>query len=200
MVVVGLTGGIGCGKSTVAKLLADRGAVWIDADRIAREVVEPGTDGYGEVVKAFGEEILNPDGSIDRPALGRIVFGDDRQRKRLEGIVHPRVGVRILQDVQTHRDTDHVVVLDVPLLMEVREGSASLADVIVVVAASEDVALERLEQRGLPREDAKARMAAQASLEEKIAAADHVVWNDGSLDELEKKVDELWRTLFRGRS
>jgi dephospho-CoA kinase len=199
VVVVGLTGGIGCGKSTVAKLLADRGAVWIDADRIAREVVEPGTDGYGEVVKAFGEEILNPDGSIDRPALGRIVFGDDRQRKRLEGIVHPRVGVRILQDVQTHRDTDHVVVLDVPLLMEVREGSASLADVIVVVAASEDVALERLEQRGLPREDAKARMAAQASLEEKIAAADHVVWNDGSLDELEKKVDELWRTLFRGR-
>lgn len=200
MLVVGLTGGIGSGKSTVAALLADRGAVVIDADRVSREVVEPGTDALAEIVGAFGDEVLSADGSLDRAAMARIVFNDDEARTRLESIIHPRVGASILERVTAHRDTDAVVVLDVPLMAESRSGSASLAEVIVVVDAPDGVRLDRLERRGMDRDDARARMAAQASREERLALADHVVDNGGDLDALRAAVDELWTALERRRT
>lgn len=195
MLVVGLTGGIGTGKSTVSEMLARRGAVVCDADRIAREVVEAGTQGFEEVVDAFGEDVVGPDGSLDRQALARVVFNDPEKRRTLESIIHPRVGSEIARTLDEQRDTDHVVVLDVPLLLEAPEGSARLADLVVVVAASESEQLERLAAKGMDRDDAEARIASQMPMAEKIERADRVVHNDGSLEDLERQVDELWREL-----
>ena len=190
---VGLTGGIGAGKSVVAARLAAHGALVIDADRLAREVVAPGTDGLAEVVAAFGREVLGPDGALDRPALGRVVFADPEARQRLEAIVHPRVRARTAALVAA-APPGTVVVNDVPLLVET--GIAGTFEVVVVVLASEDTRLRRLVGgRGMSPEEARARMAAQATDAQRRAVADYVIDNDGTLDEVHAAVDRLWETL-----
>jgi dephospho-CoA kinase len=194
---VGLTGGIGSGKSEVARLLAAHGAVVIDSDVLAREVVARGTDGLAEVVSAFGPGVLTPDGHLDRAALGRLVFGDQAARVRLEGIVHPRVRRRAAE-IESAAAPDAVVVHDVPLLVET--GQADRFDAVVVVDVPEEVQVERLARlRGMAEEDARARIAAQASRTERLAAASVVVDNAGSLDDLRTRVDEVWDGL-RGRT
>lgn len=195
MRVIGLTGGLGSGKSTVARMLADRGAVVLDADVIAREVVEPSTEGYREVVEAFGDGVVAPDGSLDRQALAREVFGDPSRRRVLEGIIHPRVGMRIAERLSELSSTDAVVVLDIPLLAESKSGTASAAERIVVVTAPEETRVRRAVDRGMDPEDARARIAAQAGDGERRAIADHEIRNDGTLEELEQQVDALWREL-----
>ena len=193
MLRVGLTGGIGSGKSEVSRRLADRGAVVIDADLLAREVVEPGTAGFAEVVDAFGQAVLGPDGRLDRPALGRMVFAEDEARRRLEGIIHPRVR-RAAAQLEATAPADAVVVHDNPLLVEM--GQAADFDAVVVVDAPDHVRLDRLVRvRGMSPEDAQARIAAQASREERLAVADHVVSNDRGVNELDAAVDELWDRL-----
>lgn len=195
MLMVGLTGGIGAGKSEVARRLAELGALVIDSDRLAREVVEPGTEGLAEVVAAFGPDVLGPDGALDRPALGRRVFGDQDARRRLEAIIHPRVRARSAELIAS-APPDAVVVNDIPLLVE--SGLAGGFDLVVVVAASEPTRLRRLAQaRGMPAEEARSRMAAQAGDEQRRAAADVVLDNDGALDELRAAVDRLWRERLR---
>lgn len=192
MLRVGLTGGIGSGKSEVAKRLARHGAVVVDADAVAREVVEPGTPGLAEIVRVFGTDVLTPDGALDRARLGEVVFGDAEKRRRLEAIVHPLVRARRAEVVATAA-SDAVVVEDVPLLVET--GLADDYDVVIVVDAPEDVRLERLEARGMPRDDAARRIAAQASRADRLAAADVVIDNSGSLDHLHRQVDGLWAEL-----
>ncbi|MEV0592242.1 dephospho-CoA kinase [Nonomuraea cavernae] len=193
MLMIGLTGGIGSGKSEVSKRLADRGAVVIDADRIAREVVEPGTPGLARVVAAFGTEVLRPDGSLNREKLGTIVFADPDKLASLNAIVHPLVGERVAE-LQARTADDAIVVYDVPLLAE--NGLAPMYDVVVVVDASDETRLARLaEHRGMAEHDAKARIAAQAGREDRLKIADIVIDNDGSLDALDARVDEVWDDL-----
>ena len=195
--MVGLTGGIGAGKSAVAQRLAELGAVIIDADALAREVVEPGTDGLAEVVAEFGAGVLRPDGSIDRPALGRIVFDDPDARARLERIVHPRVRARTAEIVAA-ADPDAVIVNDVPLLVEA--GLYRAYDVVIVVEAAASVRVARLvADRGMAESDVRARIAAQATDEERRAVADVVIVNDGRRDELIDQVDAVWRERLRPR-
>ncbi|MEU6743298.1 dephospho-CoA kinase [Streptosporangium sandarakinum] len=193
MLKVGLTGGIGSGKSEVSRRLASLGAVVIDADRIAREVVEPGTEGLARVVEAFGAGILRADGTLDRPKLGSIVFSDPGKLAVLNGIVHPLVGARVAE-LQDRADADAIVVYDVPLLAE--NGLAPMYDVVVVVDAADDVRIARLvELRGMARQDAEARIAAQASREDRLRVADIVVPNEGSLEELAARAEEVWAEL-----
>lgn len=192
MIEVGLTGGIGSGKSTVARLLAARGATVIDADALAREAVAVGSRGLSEVVAAFGAGILRSDGSLDRSALAARVFADGAALARLEAIVHPEVA-RLSERVRGEARADAVVVHDVPLLVEKDLGGRY--DLVVVVDAPEDLRLARLVARGLPEADARARMAAQAGRAERLAAADVVIVNDGDLAVLEAQVDALWRRL-----
>ncbi|MEQ8144420.1 dephospho-CoA kinase [Streptomyces sp. OP7] len=195
MLTVGLTGGIGAGKSEVSRLLVECGAVLIDADRIAREVVEPGTPGLASVVEAFGEEILAEDGSLDRPRLGALVFGDPEKLARLNAIVHPLVGARS-RELEEAAPEDAVVVHDVPLLTE--NGLAPLYDLVIVVDASPETQLDRLVRlRGMSEEDARARMAAQAGREQRREIADIVVDNDVPLDALRERVEEVWAELVR---
>ncbi|MFJ8597749.1 dephospho-CoA kinase [Streptomyces shenzhenensis] len=195
MLKVGLTGGIGAGKSEVSRLLVERGAVLIDADRIAREVVAPGTPGLAAVVEAFGERILAADGSLDRPGLGAIVFADPEKLAVLNSIVHPLVGARSRELESTAAD-DAVVVHDVPLLAE--NGLAPLYDVVVVVDAGPETQLDRLVRlRGMTEEDARARMAAQATREKRLEIADVVIDNDVPLDALRRRVAEVWADLVR---
>ncbi|MGA5600112.1 dephospho-CoA kinase [Streptomyces griseoincarnatus] len=195
MLTVGLTGGIGAGKSEVSRLLVERGAVLIDADRIAREVVEPGTPGLAAVVEAFGEEILAEDGSLDRPRLGALVFSDPDKLATLNSIVHPLVGARS-RELEEAAPEDAVVVHDVPLLTE--NGLARLYDVVIVVDAGTGTQLDRLVRlRGMSEEDARARMAAQATREQRRAVADIVIDNDVPLDALERRVEEVWADLVR---
>ena len=197
MLSVGLTGGIGSGKSAVTRALAARGAAVVDADVVAREVVAPGTPGLAAVVEAFGEQVLRADGSLDREALGKRVFSDPEQLARLNAIVHPRVGERTAQLMaEAEASGARILVHDVPLLVE--NGLAGLYDVVVVVAASPATQLERLVGlRGMTEQDARARIAAQAPLADKLAVADHVVHNDGSRQELSSQVQQLWRELER---
>ncbi len=193
MIKVGLTGGIGSGKSEVARLLAARGAVVVDADALAREAVAPGTPGLQAVVAELGSEVLAPDGSLDRARLGRIVFADPAKRAALEAIVHPYVGRRSAE-LTAAADPDAVVVYDVPLLVEkeLQHGY----DVVVVVDASGESRLRRLvDDRGMAPADARARMAAQASREQRLAVADHVVPNDADLPSLSAAVSALWDRL-----
>ncbi|MDI3402912.1 dephospho-CoA kinase [Streptomyces cavernicola] len=195
MLKVGLTGGIGAGKSEVSRLLASYGAVLIDADRIAREVVEPGTPGLRAVVDAFGPEVLAADGSLDRPRLGSIVFADPDRLAVLNGIVHPLVGARSAE-LEAAAGEDSVVVHDVPLLTE--NGLAPLYDLVIVVDASPETQLDRLvRRRGMSEEDARARMAAQATREKRLEIADVVIDNDGPLDALEPRVRTVWEDLAR---
>jgi dephospho-CoA kinase len=195
MLKVGLTGGIGAGKSEVSRLLVERGAVLIDADRIAREVVAPGTPGLAAVVDAFGEEVLTADGTLDRPKLGSVVFADPEKLAVLNSIVHPLVGRRS-RELEEAAAGDAVVVHDVPLLTE--NGLAPLYDVVIVVDASTETQLERLVRlRGMSEQDARARMAAQATREQRRGIADIVIDNDVPLDELERRVEEVWAELVR---
>lgn len=193
MTQVGLTGGIGSGKSEVARLLAKRGAIVIDSDVLAREVVARGTDGLGAVVEEFGDAVLTPDGDLDRPALGERVFADPTARERLEAIIHPRVRERAAQLVE-QAGPEAIVVHDIPLLVET--GQQDAFDVLVVVDVPAEVQIARLgEQRGMSEDEARSRIAAQASREQRTEAADIVVDNTGSLDDLRARVDELWNTL-----
>ncbi|MET8771557.1 dephospho-CoA kinase [Streptomyces sp. NPDC004658] len=195
MLTVGLTGGIGAGKSEVSRLLVQHGAVLIDADRIAREVVAPGTPGLAAVVDAFGTDVLAADGSLDRPRLGSIVFADPEKLALLNSIVHPLVGARS-RELESAAATDAVVVHDVPLLTE--NGLAPHYDVVIVVDASPETQLDRLVRlRGMTEEDARARMAAQATREQRREIADIVIDNDVPLDALRKRVAEVWEDLAR---
>ncbi|MGW3337548.1 dephospho-CoA kinase [Streptomyces sp. NPDC001009] len=195
MLKVGLTGGIGAGKSEVSRLLVEHGAVLIDADRIAREVVAPGTPGLAAVVEAFGPEILTGDGSLDRPRLGSVVFADPEKLALLNSIVHPLVGARS-RELESAASPGSVVLHDVPLLTE--NGLAPLYDLVVVVDASPETQLDRLVRlRGMTEDDARARMAAQASREQRREIADIVIDNDVPLDALRKRVTEVWAELTR---
>ncbi|MEU9885780.1 dephospho-CoA kinase [Sphaerisporangium sp. NPDC051011] len=193
MLKIGLTGGIGSGKSEVSRRLAGHGAVVIDADKIAREVVEPGTSGLALVVEEFGPGVLREDGTLNREKLGQIVFPDPEKLKRLNAIVHPRVGER-MAELQRRTPADAVVVYDVPLLAE--NGLAPMYDLVIVVDAPDEVRLERLvSQRGMAREDALARIRAQASREDRLKIADIVVANEGGLGDLDARVAEVWEDL-----
>lgn len=195
MLKVGLTGGIGAGKSEVSRLLVECGAVLIDADRIAREVVEPGTPGLAAIVDAFGTEVLTADGSLDRPKLGSLVFADPDRRAVLNAIVHPLVGARS-RELEAAAPEDAVVVHDVPLLAE--NALAPLYDLVVVVDADPRTQLDRLIRlRGMTEEDARARMAAQATREKRLEIADVVIANDVPLEELQRRVREVWGELVR---
>ena len=196
MLLVGLTGGIGSGKSEVSRRLAQLGAVVVDADKIAREVVGVGTPGLAQVVEAFGADVLRADGSLDRDALAAKVFGDEPARHRLNAIVHPLVGARTVELIAAAAEADPhaVVVNDVPLLVE--SGLGDRYEVVVVVAAEPATQLRRLlEQRGMSEADARARIGAQAPLEDKLAVADIVISNDGDLDALDARVEQVWRDL-----
>lgn len=197
MLRVGLTGGIGAGKSEVARLLDGYGAVIVDSDRIAREVVESGTPGLAAVAEEFGEEVLASDGSLDRAALGSVVFHDSERLAALNAIVHPLVRERSaeLEDLaQREVGQDAVVVHDVPLLTE--NGLASLYDRVLVVEAAERTRLERLLcTRDMDEREARARMAAQATREDRLAVADIVIDNDGTREELERQVLTVWDRL-----
>jgi len=195
MLKVGLTGGIGAGKSEVSRLLVGHGAVLVDADRIAREVVEPGTPGLAAVVDEFGPGILTPEGTLDRPALGAIVFADPDRLAALNAIVHPLVRDRSAE-LEKAAGPDSVVVHDVPLLTE--NGLAPLYDLVVVVDAAPETQLDRLVRlRGMTEEDARGRMAAQATREQRRAIADVVIDNDGPVEELEARVRAIWAELER---
>ncbi|WP_433468687.1 dephospho-CoA kinase [Spirillospora sp. CA-128828] len=195
MLKVGLTGGIGSGKSEVSARLAGHGALVIDADKIAREVVEPGTPGLAAVVAEFGEDVLLPSGALDREKVGRIVFGDRDRLAALNAIVHPLVGER-MQELMDAAPADAVVVYDVPLLAE--NGLAGMYDEVVVVDAPEEAQLDRLvARRGMTEEDARARMASQASREDRRAVATRVIDNSGTLGDLKTQVDSLWESLTR---
>lgn len=195
MLRVGLTGGIGSGKSEVSRRLVAYGAVIIDADAIARAVVAPGTPGLAEVVAAFGTGICNADGSLDRAALARLVFADAELRGKLNAIVHPRVAERMAA-LERAAPVGSVVVLDVPLIAE--NGMAESFGLVVVVDAPPHTQLDRLVRlRGMSAEQAQARIAAQASREQRLAIADIVIDNSGSLAELDRQTGELWAELRR---
>jgi dephospho-CoA kinase len=190
MLKVGLTGGIGAGKSTVARRLAERGAVILDADRLAREVVEPGTEGLAAVLEAFGPRVLQLDGSLDRSALGRVVFRDESARQQLNGILHPRIAARTAELLRA-APADAIVVHDVPLLVENRMGPAY--HLVIVVHAAAEERLRRLTgQRGLAEGDAWSRIEAQAGDEDRRAAADVWLDNTRACDDVLTAVDRLW--------
>ncbi|MEU9791075.1 dephospho-CoA kinase [Streptomyces sparsogenes] len=193
MLRLGLTGGIGAGKSEVSRLLSSYGAVLIDSDRIAREVVEPGTAGLAAVVAEFGPGVLAPDGALDRPKLGGIVFADPERLRALNAIVHPLVRARSAE-LEAAAGPDAVVVHDVPLLTE--NGLAPLYDLVLVVDAAPETQLDRLVRlRGMTEDEARARMAAQATREQRLAVADVVIDNNGPLEELEPQVRKVWAEL-----
>ncbi len=197
MLRVGLTGGIGMGKSEVSRRLDAHGAVLIDADAIAREVVAPGTPGLDQVISAFGAELRTADGSLDRERLGEIVFADKEKLGQLNAIVHPLVGQRMVElETAAAADASAIVVHDVPLIAE--NDLAGNYDLVVVVDAPATLQLDRLTRlRGMAKEQAEARMAAQASRDERLAIADFVIDNSGSLSELDRQVGDLWAELRR---
>ena len=200
MLRVGLTGGIGSGKSEVARRLAERGAVVIDADVAAREVVVPGSPGLAQIAAAFGEGMLRPDGSLDRERLGQTVFADPGLRATLNAIVHPLVRTWMEEAeraaVRAAPPPGPVIVHDVPLLAESR-GKAGF-DVVIVVDVPPELQVERLVRlRGMAADQARARMAAQASREQRLAVADIVMDNSGSLDDLDRRIAEVWADLER---
>ena len=194
MLLVGLTGGIGSGKSTVARLLEKRGAVVFDADLLAREAVAPGTPGHAAVIERFGADVLAPGGELDREALASIVFADPSARRDLEQIVHPEVRRLFAEGSEAYRDTDRVVVFSAPLLVE--SGMHTAFEILVVVSARVATQIERLmRQRGMSEASIRARIDAQAPLEDKVAVADFIVDNEGTLDDLESQVERLWNDL-----
>jgi dephospho-CoA kinase len=192
MLMIGLTGGMGSGKSTVAKALARRGARIIDADAIARQVVEPGTPALAKLVERFGPGILAPDGTLNRPALGSIAFVDDETRKELEAITHPAIAEEFFRQI-AEAPPDAILVHDVPLLVESTRGMQY--DAVIVVEAPLDVRLDRLEARGVARDDAAQRIALQASDDERREVAAWVVNNAGNHAALEAQLDFIWEEL-----
>ncbi len=193
MLLVGLTGGIGSGKSTVAGLLEQRGAVLVDADVFAREAVRAGTQAFDAVRSRFGDDIVGSDGELDRAALASIVFADRAALDDLEAIVHPEVRRMVADTLQAELDTDHVVVLVNPLLIEM--GAHRDCDVVVVVSAAPETQVRRSMARGMDEADVRSRIAQQLSLEERARLADVILDNEGSLEELTQEVDALWRDL-----
>jgi dephospho-CoA kinase len=194
MLLVGLTGGIGSGKSTVARMLEGRGAIVFDADALAREAVEPGSPGHDAVVQRFGANVLLPGGELDREALASVVFADPAARRDLEAIVHPEVRRLFAEGCEAYRETDRIVVFSAPLLVE--SGMHSAFDVLVLVSAPVETQMERLlRDRGMREDQIRARIDAQAPLEEKAAVADVIVDNEGRLQDLEVQVDRLWDEL-----
>ncbi|MFZ0141907.1 MAG: dephospho-CoA kinase [Aeromicrobium sp.] len=190
---LGLAGGIGSGKSTVSARLAEHGAVVIDYDRLAREAVEPGTPGLAAIAERFGDEVIAADGTLDRDALGAVVFGDDTARADLEAITHPAI-FELATALEATVADDGVVVHDLPLLVEA--GMATLFDLVVVVDVPAYVQVDRLVTlRGMTEEEVRARLAAQASREERAAVADVVLDNTGTIEDLEARVDELWTSI-----
>jgi dephospho-CoA kinase len=194
VLLVGLTGGIGSGKSTVARMLEERGAVVFDADLLAREAVEPGTPGHAAVIERFGADVLAPGGALDREALASIVFADPSARRDLEQIVHPEVRGLFAEGSEAYRDTDRIVVFSAPLLVET--GMHTAFEILVVVSATVATQIERLmRQRGMSEAAIRARIDAQAPLEDKAAVADFLVDNGGTIAELENQVERLWHDL-----
>ena len=191
---VGLTGGIGSGKSTVSALLAERGAIVVDADAIARAIVEPGEPALSEIAEAFGAEVIGPDGALDRARLAALVFGDPDALERLNAITHPRIAQRSAEMI-AQAPTDAVVVYDMPLLVEQGPDALTGWDHIAVVDCPDDVRLGRLVARGMDADDAHRRMASQATREERIAVADTVIDNSRDLASLTGQVDSLWDRL-----
>ena len=194
MLLVGLTGGIGSGKSTVADLLRDMGAVVVDADEVARAVVEPGEPALQALVDRFGPGVLDADGRLDRPALAAVAFADDEGRKALGDITWPAIGEEFERQIRV-APPDAIVVCDIPLLVESDAAAARPYKAVVVVEAPVDIRLARLEIRGVPREDAERRMAAQATDDERREVATHLVDNGGDLEHLARQVDAIWREL-----
>lgn len=200
MINVGLTGGIGSGKSTVLKLFERHGAHLIDFDRLAHRVEEPGTEVWKKIVDRFGRNILNADGTIERTKLGAIVFGNAQERAALNAIVHPAVFEEWRREIKeiSHAKEDAVIISDVPLLIEV--GMQSLFDCVVLIYLPPDVQIERIMKRnGFGRRDAEERLAAQMPIGDKIPLCDFVIGNEGSIAETERKVDEVWNAIIRLR-
>jgi dephospho-CoA kinase len=194
MLLVGLTGGIGAGKSTVARMLEARGAVVIDADELARRAIEPDTLEFGRLMEEFGERVLAPGGEVDRDALAAVVFADPEARRRLEAIVHPGVARLFQESVEPYRSSGRIVVYSVPLLVE--SGLQDAFDMVVVVEAPESARIDRvMADRGMSEDAARSRMGAQASEDERRRVADVVIRNDGSPADLDRKVDRLWADL-----
>ena len=198
MLVVGLTGGIGSGKSTVSALLAAKGAVIVDADEVVREQQRPGTAVFDAMVERFGPGIVAADGTLDRAAVADIVFADPQALEDLNNIVHPAVGAEIARRMEALSGTDAVVVLDVPLLVEASRGYPLAG--LIVVDVDPDIAVERLVMRGMTEEDARSRMSRQASREERRARADVVIDNRGTIGDLARQVDAVWDWIERLRA
>jgi dephospho-CoA kinase len=196
MLLVGLTGGIGAGKSTVAELLVSRGAVVVDADVVARAVVEPGEPAFEQLVERFGSGVVGPDGRLDRPALAKVAFADDESRAALEAITHPAINTEFQRRVD-EAPASAIVVCDVPLLAESEQARARGYKVVIVVEAPREVRFDRLEGRGLTRADAEARMAAQATDEQRRKLATYVVDNGGDRTQLDAQLDAIWADLQR---
>lgn len=193
MLLVGLTGGIGSGKSTVARILGEHGAVILDADVFARDAVRGDTDAFAAVVDRFGAGLVGPDGELDRSKLASIVFADPAALADLEAIVHPEVRRMIADGIQAELDTDHVVVLVNPLLIEM--GAHRDCDVVVVISTEPETQVARSVARGMDEADVRARLAAQLPIEERARAADVLLDNEGSLEDLQREVAVLWTTL-----
>ena len=193
MILVGLTGGIGAGKSRVSSMLAARGAVIVDGDVVARDLQSPGSPVLDRMVERFGAQIIDDDGSLDRPAVAKIVFGDKDALKDLNAIVHPAMQEEITRQIEAQRDTDRVVVLDFPLLGENPRGDLRAT---IVVDLPVDLAVERLvDQRGMDADDARARIASQVSREKRLETATHVIDNSGDLWALDHQIDDLWEQI-----
>jgi dephospho-CoA kinase len=196
MLLVGLTGGLGAGKTTVARMLSERGAIVVDADDLAHRALQPGTRAYQEVCDLFGDEVLTPSGDLDRGAIAARVFSDEGKRRALESITHPEVFRLLADEVETLRGTDAIVVFDAPLLVET--GFDRACDMVVVVTAPEEQQVARaIRDRGMSEEEALGRLRAQVDPADREAAADIVLTNDGDLEELERRVDEVWEELRR---
>jgi len=199
MKVIGLTGGIATGVSTVAQMFREMGAVVIEADQIAREVVTPGTDAYRAIVEAFGKKVLQRDGTIDRRRLGETIFKDQAARRRLNAITHPPIRRRIQEEVERLRDErpEAIVMVDIPLLLDTSGPEAFDLDAVIVVTASPEVQVDRLRARDkISQEEAERRVASQRPAAEKAAEADWVIDNSGALDETRKQVELLWQELI----
>lgn len=195
VLLVGLTGGIGSGKSTVSAKLAERGAVIVDADAIVREIQAPGGLAYQGIVDRFGSGIVTEDGTLDRPALAAIVFNDDQARRDLNQLTHPFVGQVMAEQIASNADTDNVVILDVPLLAEAGKDAYGVAG-LIVVDCPVDEAVERLvAHRGFTEADARARIATQMGRDDRLAMADFVVDNGGPLEDLDEQIEACWRWL-----
>lgn len=194
MLFVGLTGGIGSGKTTVARMLQGRGAVVVDADRLARRALEPGTRAYERVCGLFGDRVVNEDGSLNRAEIANAVFSDEEKRRALESITHPEVFRLLAETVERHRDTDDIVVFDAPLIVET--GFQEAVDVLVVVTAPLEQRIERVRRdRGMTEAEASVRIATQADPADQETAADLIIQNDGDLASLERRVEEVWADL-----